>query len=304
MDRARATLERRALLQKRVETSEASAVFAAKRPRTIVQGFTENCLCVFVACFSRGTLGIPVHEASGPRGVRTYVRTYVRTFQAPGHTKRTRGGSRRKPRKQDIGCSSHAEGRAQGASLAPSEHRVAGPAAVQQRRGARGARGVRLGPEAVRRPAPPAVPGGHVPAVRLCALHLRCHAAGLPQKSVRTHVRTHSVFGRMRKCRVVRCRGPRQMPGPGPGVNVNFGGCFVRFPSAFRGGHLGQDGPRQPRRAGMGADKRYGTSFRPALPDLARRPRVLPRPEGAWRNAYVLVRAKALLAPGKPALLL
>ena len=302
MDRARAMLERRALLQQRVATNEASAAFAAKRPRTIVQGFTENCLCV---------RGVPLPWDFGhsrPRGLRpqgrTYVRTYVRTFQAPGNTKRTRGGFRRKPRKQDIGCSSHAEDRAQGASLAPSEHRVAGPAAVQQRRGARGARGVRLGPEAVRRPAPPAVPGGHVPAVRLCALHLRCRAAGLPQKSVRTHVRIPSVFGRMRKCRVVRCRGPRQMPGPGPGVNVNFGGCFVRFPSAFCGGRLGQDGPRQPRRAGMGADKRYGTSFRPALPDLARRPRVLPRPEGAWRNAYVLVRAKARLAPGKPSLLL
>ena len=36
-------------------------------------------VCVFVACLSRGTLGIPVHEASGPRGVRTYVRTYVRS---------------------------------------------------------------------------------------------------------------------------------------------------------------------------------------------------------------------------------
>ena len=74
MDRARAMLERRALLQQRVATNEASAAFAAKRPRTIVQGFTENCLCV---------RGVPLPWDFGhsrPRGLRPQGRTYVRTY--------------------------------------------------------------------------------------------------------------------------------------------------------------------------------------------------------------------------------
>ena len=79
MDRARATLERRALLQQRVEASEASAAFAAKRPRTIVQGFTENCLCV---------RGVPLPWDFGhsrPRGLRPQGRTYVRTYVRSKH---------------------------------------------------------------------------------------------------------------------------------------------------------------------------------------------------------------------------